>query len=92
MTGQKGVIVMGVIVLGAIWVSILLGVMVIRSEANALIDRARMTDPSITEHVALITGNGGLGKYLMVRIDKPLGEAFERCPGLPENAICMRIK
>jgi len=92
MTGQKGVIFLWSAIIGTLWVSTVICVLVIRSEANALIERARLTDPSITEHTALISGNGGLGKYLLIRLDGPVAEVFERCPGLIENAICMRLK
>lgn len=92
MTEHKGVIFLWLAIIGTLWVSTVICVLVIRNEANALIERAHFTDPSITEHTALISGHGGLGKFLLIRLNGPVDEVFENCPGLIENAICMRLK
>jgi len=81
-----------VAVILSIWVSIAIGVLVLRSEARKLVQQVRLTDPIVTEHTALISGYGGLGRYLLIRLNGAPEDVLETCPGLIEDAICMRVE
>lgn len=91
MNGSKGVFVLGGAILVSIWISILVGLLAIKSEAKALITTAQMIDTTVAQHVSVRRGYGGLGRYLVVRLTGSPEEVLGRCPWSDENVICMKL-
>lgn len=92
MNDKKGVIILWGAILLTIWGSTLGAVMVVRAETGKLIDRARLTDPLITDNVAIVRGVGGLGQYLVIRSELVVEDMIGGCPPAVANGLCVRVE
>ena len=82
-----------IFVSGALAATLVLGALVVvtvRSETIKLVDRARMMDATVADHVRMVRGVGGVGRYMVILPDvngRPL--ELTRCPLNINNAICV---